>query len=50
MKKLILVLFLGLFIASCSSTNGRVCGGSGGARCVEKAPKKDILIPQKENS
>lgn len=50
MKKLILIFVASVFIASCSSTNGRVCGGRGGARCVEKAPKKDILIPVKENS
>lgn len=50
MKKIILIVLAASFVASCSSVNGRVCGSSSGARCVEKAPKKDILILVKVNS
>jgi hypothetical protein len=49
MKKIIIILFAAFFVDSCS-VNGRVCGSSSGARCVEKAPKKDIQIPVKVNS
>ena len=41
MKKTVLIL-ISLFITSCAS-NGRVCGGAGGKRCVEihkKSPQK----------
>jgi hypothetical protein len=37
MKKLILLIVL-ITISACS-TNGRVCGGAGGKRCVEVSKK-----------
>jgi PBP1b-binding outer membrane lipoprotein LpoB len=37
MKKILLVLALALFITSCASN--RVCGGPGGARCVDVTVK-----------
>ena len=45
MKKLFLFI-TAILITSCSSS-GRVCGGSGGKRCVENTPKH---INQKVNS
>jgi hypothetical protein len=37
MKKIISILILVLFITSCGSN--RVCGGPGGARCVDASVK-----------
>lgn len=37
MKKIILLIVL-ITISSCAS-NGRVCGGAGGKRCVEVSKK-----------
>jgi hypothetical protein len=41
MKKTILILVITFFINSCG-VSGRVCGGSGGKRCVEVSIKKQI--------
>lgn len=50
MKKIIIIVVLGICIASCSSHRGRVCGGAGGGRCVENNQKSNIEIPVKANS
>jgi hypothetical protein len=51
MKKIIPTLIIIILLASCG-TPGRVCGGSGGRRCVEitKKPPIEKLIEAKINS
>jgi hypothetical protein len=41
MKKKIFILAITFFISSCG-VSGRVCGGSGGKRCVEVSTKTQI--------
>jgi hypothetical protein len=41
MKKTIFILAITFLISSCG-VSGRVCGGSGGKRCVEISTKKQI--------
>ena len=45
MKKLFYVLVIIGFLNSCASHPGRVCGGSGGGRCVENTQKKTDYKP-----
>ncbi len=51
MKKVILLVLISTFIISCG-TPGRVCGGSGGRRCVEvtKKPSVQTFSETKRNS
>lgn len=42
MKKIILIVLAGVFVTSCASHPGRVCGGPGGGRCVENTAKPNI--------
>jgi hypothetical protein len=49
MKKYILLLILTGFITSCSSNRGRVCGGPGGARCVENSHQNHVKSFKKNN-
>lgn len=51
MKKIIPTLLIAILVSSCG-TPGRVCGGSGGRRCVEitNKPSIDKLETVKRNS
>ena len=43
MKKLFYILLLLVFLSSCASHPGRVCGGRGGGRVVENAQKQKTI-------
>ncbi|MCF6131803.1 hypothetical protein [Flavobacterium wongokense] len=43
MKKIIYVALLSVFVISCASHPGRVCGGPGGGRVVEHPPTQKTI-------
>jgi hypothetical protein len=47
MKKTILIVCSVLFMTSCATHNGRVCGGKSGKRCVENSDSIIIKSPKK---
>ncbi len=46
MKRIMYVVLAAAFVTSCASHSGRVCGGPGGARCVENTAKPKITAPK----
>jgi hypothetical protein len=50
MKKVLTLVVLFSFLTLCSSHRGRVCGGAGGQRCVEKEMQKESALSAKRNS